>query len=97
MRRLRKHKNDLHRNLLHTTYGGAQDSQHIYVDTLQQVHIGPSPSEPLTDPLGIAERGKVGVPPSSSECSSNSSVDASAESNVGLVNGLKKGVLSKCL
>lgn len=97
MRRLRKHKNELHRSSLshHHTYGGAQqlqDAQNLYVDTLQQVHIGPISYEPLPDPLGIAERGKVGAPPTSSECSSNSSVDAvSVESNVGLVNGSRKG------
>lgn len=41
--------------------------------------------------MGLAERGKVGIPPSSSECSSNSSVEASIESNTGLINGEKKG------
>lgn len=54
-------------------------------------HIIVSPKESFSDPLGIAERGKVGMPPSSSECSSNSSVEASVESNTGLVNGSKKG------
>lgn len=47
--------------------------------------------EVFNDPLGVAERGKVGVPPSSSECSSNSSVEASAESNTGLTTGTKMG------
>lgn len=56
---------------------------------LQQVTV--TPNESFNDPLGIAERGKVGLPPSSSECSSNSSVEASVESNTGLVNGKKKG------
>ncbi|XP_058832479.1 synaptotagmin-16 isoform X2 [Topomyia yanbarensis] len=42
------------------------------------------------DPLALAERGKVGMPHSSSECSSNSSVEASVESNTGLVGGEKK-------
>jgi hypothetical protein len=41
------------------------------------------------DLLGLAERGKVGH--SSSECSSNSSVEASVESNTGLLNHEKKG------
>lgn len=51
----------------------------------------------LSDPLGVAERGKVGVPPSSSECSSNSSsveaASASAESNRGRIDGASKGRL----
>lgn len=42
------------------------------------------------DPLALAERGKIGMPHSSSECSSNSSVEASVESNTGLVGGEKK-------
>ncbi|XP_058444591.1 synaptotagmin-14 isoform X2 [Malaya genurostris] len=42
------------------------------------------------DPLALAERGKIGMPHSSSECSSNSSVEASVESNTGLVDGEKK-------
>lgn len=54
-------------------------------------HITVTPRESFNDPLGVAERGKVGVPPTSSECSSNSSVEASVESNMGLVNGIKKG------
>lgn len=53
-------------------------------------HVTVTSRESFNDPLGVAERGKVGVPPSSSECSSNSSVEASVESNMGLVNGTKK-------
>lgn len=48
-------------------------------------------SDGFNDPLGVAERGKVGLPPSSSECSSNSSQDASIESNMGIINGERKG------
>jgi len=44
------------------------------------------------DLLGQAERGKIGTN-SSSECSSNSSVEASVESNVGLISHEKKGNL----
>lgn len=47
--------------------------------------------ERFNDPLGVAERGKVGLPPSSSECSSNSSADASVESNMGILHGERKG------
>ena len=47
--------------------------------------------ERFNDPLGVAERGKVGLP-SSSECSSNSSADASVESNMGILNGERKGM-----
>lgn len=48
--------------------------------------------EACHDPLGVAERGKVGLPPSSSECSSNSSsvVDAALDSGT-MGGGLKKG------
>lgn len=42
------------------------------------------------DLLGQAERGKIGTH-SSSECSSNSSVEASVESNLGLISHEKKG------
>lgn len=42
------------------------------------------------DLLGQAERGKIGSH-TSSECSSNSSVEASVESNMGLLNHEKKG------
>ncbi|XP_055600336.1 uncharacterized protein LOC129749392 [Uranotaenia lowii] len=42
------------------------------------------------DPLALAERGRIGMPHSSSECSSNSSVEASVESNTGLMGGEKK-------
>jgi synaptotagmin-14/16 len=49
-----------------------------------------------SDPLAMAERGKIGVPcGTSSECSSSSSVDASVESNTGLMSGEKKGIRSK--
>lgn len=46
------------------------------------------------DLLGQAERGKIGSH-TSSECSSNSSVEASVESNVGLLNHEKKGISSR--
>lgn len=48
-------------------------------------------SDKHNDPLGLAERGRIGIPHSSSDCSSNSSVEASVESNAGLVNGERKG------
>lgn len=43
------------------------------------------------DLLGQAERGKIGSH-SSSECSSNSSVEASVESNMGLISHERKGI-----
>lgn len=61
---------------------------------LQHITIA-SHREKFNDPLGVAERGKVGVPPSSSECSSNSSADASVESNMGILNGVKKGTTQR--
>lgn len=49
------------------------------------------------DLLGQAERGKIGTH-TSSECSSNSSVEASVESNVGLISHEKKGTITnECL
>ncbi|KAH8337496.1 hypothetical protein KR059_012242, partial [Drosophila kikkawai] len=44
------------------------------------------------DPLAIAERGKVGIPSSHSECSSNDSMEASVDSHTGiLTTGDSKG------
>ncbi|EAT43003.1 AAEL005519-PA [Aedes aegypti] len=58
---------------------------------LQHITIGsPGRHGSSRDPLALAERGKIGMPHSSSECSSNSSVEASVESNTGLVGGEKK-------
>ncbi|XP_017119864.1 synaptotagmin-1 isoform X2 [Drosophila elegans] len=42
------------------------------------------------DPLAIAERGKVGIPSSHSECSSNDSMEASVDSHTGILTGLSK-------
>ena len=59
---------------------------------LQRVTV--TPRDTYKDPLAIAERGKVGVPPSShSECSSNDSVEASIDSHTGILNGERKGNL----
>lgn len=69
-------------------YGAGPLSENL--SSLQQITIS-SHREKFNDPLGVAERGKVGLPPSSSECSSNSSADASVESNVGILNCEKKG------
>lgn len=73
----------------HISNYGAGPLHHQNFTKLQ--HVTVTPRESFNDPLGVAERGKVGLPPSSSECSSNSSVEASVESNMGLVNGIKKG------
>lgn len=43
------------------------------------------------DPLAIAERGKVGVPSSHSECSSNDSMEASIDSHTGILTGTGTG------
>lgn len=43
------------------------------------------------DPLAIAERGKVGIPSSHSECSSNDSMEVSVDSHTGVLTGLSKG------
>lgn len=64
-------------------------SQTLNFDGLQ--HITIATKDMPRDPLGMAERGKIGLPHSSSECSSNSSVEASVESNTGIVNGEQKG------
>ncbi|XP_052836113.1 synaptotagmin-1 [Drosophila gunungcola] len=42
------------------------------------------------DPLAIAERGKVGIPSSHSECSSNDSMEASVDSHTGILTGVSK-------
>lgn len=70
---------------------GPLDSIHnLNLSGLQHVTFGSK--DGARDPLAIAERGKVGMPPSSSETSSSSSVDASYESNVGLLNLENKGL-----
>lgn len=96
MRRLRlQQSNSNLSNLPH--YGTASShlsqtkSIHAHLNRLQHVKIDKA-SDIFRDPLGVAERGKVGLPISSSECSSNSSVEASVESNTGLVSGEKKGI-----
>uniref|UniRef100_A0A1I8Q2V0 C2 domain-containing protein n=2 Tax=Stomoxys calcitrans TaxID=35570 RepID=A0A1I8Q2V0_STOCA len=55
---------------------------------LQRVTVTPRDSN--KDPLAIAERGKVGIPSSHSECSSNDSVEASIDSHTGILSGEKK-------
>ena len=55
----------------------------------QQLHSTASRTH-NRDLLGQAERGKIGSH-SSSECSSNSSVEASVESNMGLISHERKG------
>lgn len=88
MRRLRMQQSDsLHSGHL-SKYGAGTLKENL--SGLQHTTIA-SHCEKFNDPLGVAERGKVGVPPSSSECSSNSSADASVESNMGILNGQKKG------
>lgn len=65
-------------------------NQHLNFNDLQRftiTHIRDSSK----DPLAIAERGKVGVPSSQSECSSNDSIEASIDSNTGILTGEKKG------
>ncbi|KAH8369484.1 hypothetical protein KR009_012377 [Drosophila setifemur] len=42
------------------------------------------------DPLAVAERGKVGIPSSHSECSSNDSMEASVDSHTGILTGDSK-------
>ncbi|XP_055906060.1 synaptotagmin-14 [Eupeodes corollae] len=53
-------------------------------------HITVTPRDSSKDPLAIAERGKVGIPSSHSECSSNDSIEASIDSNTGILTGEKK-------
>lgn len=69
-------------------YGAGPLNEHL--SSLKHITVA-THREHFNDPLGVAERGKVGLPPSSSECSSNSSADASVESNMGLLNGERKG------
>ncbi|TDG44783.1 hypothetical protein AWZ03_008757 [Drosophila navojoa] len=44
------------------------------------------------DPLAIAERGKVGIPSSHSECSSNDSIEASVDSQTGILTADSRAV-----
>uniref|UniRef100_A0A1B0FFX0 C2 domain-containing protein n=2 Tax=Glossina TaxID=44049 RepID=A0A1B0FFX0_GLOMM len=55
---------------------------------LQRVTV--TPRDFTRDPLAIAERGKVGIPSSHSECSSNDSVEASFDSHTGILMAEKK-------
>lgn len=88
LRRLRMQQSDsMHSGHL-SKYGAGTLNENL--SGLQHISIA-SHREKFHDPLGVAERGKVGVPPSSSECSSNSSADASVESNMGILNGERKG------
>lgn len=56
---------------------------------LQRVTV--TPKDSLKDPLAIAERGKVGVPSSHSECSSNDSIEVSLDSQTNTLNAAKRG------
>lgn len=71
-------------------YGGGPLNDNL--SSLKRITVA-THRERFNDPLGVAERGKVGMPPSSSECSSNSSADASVESNMGILHGERKGDL----
>lgn len=88
LRRLRMQQSDSLHSGHQSNYGAGTHNENL--SGLQHITIA-SHREKFNDPLGVAERGKVGVPPSSSECSSNSSADASVESNMGILNGEKKG------
>lgn len=88
LRRLRMQQSDSMHSSHLSKYGAGTLNEN---SSLQHITIA-SHREKFNDPLGVAERGKVGVPPSSSECSSNSSADASVESNMGILNGVKKGM-----
>jgi len=46
------------------------------------------------DPLATAERGKVGIPSSHSECSSNDSMEASVDSHTDILMAVSKGKAS---
>lgn len=88
LRRLRmQQSSSLHSGQL-SKYGAGPLNENL--TSLKHITVA-THRERFNDPLGVAERGKVGLPPSSSECSSNSSADASVESNMGLLNGERKG------
>ncbi|KAL9894478.1 synaptotagmin-14 [Glossina fuscipes] len=77
----------------YTSYGINQvnplSQNFAYVSSdLQRVTV--TPRDFSRDPLAIAERGKVGIPSSHSECSSNDSVEASFDSNTGILMAEKK-------
>ncbi|XP_055856113.1 uncharacterized protein LOC129919284 [Episyrphus balteatus] len=60
-------------------------------------HITVTPRDSSKDPLAIAERGKVGIPSSHSECSSNDSIEASIDSNTRILTGEKKGLFDNSI
>nr|XP_036223921.1 synaptotagmin-14 isoform X1 [Bactrocera oleae] len=66
-----------------------QQSFNYTPNELQRVTITPR-FDPARDPLAIAERGKVGIPSSHSECSSNDSEKASVDSHTGILTGDRK-------
>uniref|UniRef100_A0A1A9UFI7 Uncharacterized protein n=1 Tax=Glossina austeni TaxID=7395 RepID=A0A1A9UFI7_GLOAU len=77
----------------YTSYGINQvnplSQNFAYVSSdLQRVTV--TPRDFTRDPLAIAERGKVGIPSSHSECSSNDSVEASFDSHTGILMAEKK-------
>lgn len=90
-----EHANNLQKGHQFHGYGLNQvnpslSNQHLNFNDLQRITISPRDSN--KDPLAIAERGKVGVPSSQSECSSNDSIEASIDSNTGILTGEKKGL-----
>lgn len=88
LRRLRMQQSSSLQSGQSSKYGAGPLNEHL--SSLKHITVA-THRERFHDPLGVAERGKVGLPPSSSECSSNSSADASVESNMGLLNGERKG------
>lgn len=90
LRRLRWHQqnNNLLPNGKFVGYGMGIDQMNPLTGHTFNYHQADLQRVTVTrDPLAIAERGKVGIPSSHSECSSNDSIEASVDSHTGILTG----------
>ncbi|KAH8388612.1 hypothetical protein KR093_011298, partial [Drosophila rubida] len=92
LRRLRWHQqnNNLLPNGKFVGYGMGIDQMNPLTGHTFNYHHQAADLQRVTvtrDPLAIAERGKVGIPSSHSECSSNDSIEASVDSHTGILTG----------
>lgn len=91
LRRLRWHQqnNNLLPNGKFVGYGMGIDQMNPLTGHTFNYHQADLQRVTVTrDPLAIAERGKVGIPSSHSECSSNDSIEASVDSHTGILTGI---------
>lgn len=94
LRRLRWHQqnNNLLPNGKFVGYGMGIDQRNPLTGQSFNYHQADLQRVTVTrDPLAIAERGKVGIPSSHSECSSNDSIEASVDSQTGILTADSRG------